>query len=115
DAHQATEEHARLHAVTDRLHQQVRRTRMLPVTTLFSPLRLQLREMARAAGKQVALDLDDGGAEADRQVLERLGEGLLHLLRNAVDHGVEAADARLAVGKAAEGRVALPAEVSGGR
>src|SRR4029079_15656303 len=68
-AHQATEEHGRLHSVTDRLHQQVRRTRMLPVTTIFSTLRLQMRAMARAGGKQVALDLDDGGAEADRQVL----------------------------------------------
>src|SRR5262249_57319680 len=113
DAHQATEEHARLHAVTDRLHQQVRRTRMLPVTTVFSPLRLQLREMARAAGKQVALDLDDGGAEADRQVLERLGEVLMHLLRNAVDHGIEPAARRIATGKPAEGRIALRAEVSG--
>jgi two-component system, chemotaxis family, sensor kinase CheA len=114
-AHQATEEHVRLHAVTDRLHQQVRRTRMLPVTTIFSPLRLQMREMARAAGKQVALDLDDGGAEADRQVLERLGEVLLHLLRNAVDHGIESADARIAAGKPAEGRIALRAAVSGDR
>jgi two-component system, chemotaxis family, sensor kinase CheA len=114
-AHQATEEHARLHAVTDRLHHQVRRTRMLPVTTIFSPLRLQLREMARMAGKQVALDLDDGGAEADRQVLERLGEVLMHLLRNAIDHGVEPAEIRVAAGKPAEGRIALRAEVSGDR
>jgi two-component system chemotaxis sensor kinase CheA len=88
---------------------------MLPVTTIFSPLRLQLREMARAAGKQVALDLDDGGAEADRQVLERLGEVLMHLLRNAVDHGVEPAKVRIAAGKPAEGRIALRAEVSGDR
>jgi two-component system, chemotaxis family, sensor kinase CheA len=114
-AHQVTEEHARLHTVTDRLHHQVRRTRMLPVTTIFSPLRLQLREMARAAGKQVVLELDDGGAEADRQVLERLGEVLMHLLRNAVDHGVEPADVRIAAGKQVEGRIALRAEVSGDR
>jgi two-component system chemotaxis sensor kinase CheA len=114
-ADQATEEHARLHAATDRLHQQVRRTRMLPVTTIFSPLRLQLREMARAAGKQVALELDDGGAEADRQVLERLGEVMMHVLRNAIDHGIEPATARIAAGKLAEGRIALRAQVSGDR
>ncbi|HET9221647.1 MAG TPA: hybrid sensor histidine kinase/response regulator, partial [Roseiflexaceae bacterium] len=114
-AHQATEEHSKLHSVTDRLHQQVRRTRMLPITTILSPLRLQVREMARTAGKQVILDLDDGGAEADRQVLERLGEVLMHLLRNAVDHGIEPADARIAHGKPVEGRIALRAEVSGDR
>ncbi|MFL5803249.1 MAG: response regulator [Roseiflexaceae bacterium] len=112
---QAAEAHARLHAVSDRLHRQVRRTRMLPLTTLFSSVPLQVREMARAAGKQVALELDDGGAEADRQVLERLGEVLLHLLRNAVDHGIEPADARVAHGKAPEGLLSMRAEVSGDR
>jgi two-component system chemotaxis sensor kinase CheA len=114
-AHQADEEQARLHAVADRLHQQVRRTCMLPVATIFSPLRIQLREVARAAGKQLQLVLDDGGAEADRQVLERLGEVLLHLLCNAVDHGIEATEARIAVGKPAEGQISLRAEVSGDR
>jgi two-component system, chemotaxis family, sensor kinase CheA len=114
-ADRAADDSARLATVSDRLHQQVRRTRMLPLTTLFSPLRLQIREMARAAGKQVALELDDGGAEADRQVLERLGEVLLHLLRNAVDHGVEPAEDRAAKGKAPAGLIKLRAEVSGDR
>lgn len=112
-ARQASEDHARLAAVTDRLHDQVRRTRMLPLTTLFNPLRLQLREMARSAGKQIVLDLDDGGAEADRQVLERLREVLIHLLRNAVDHGIECADVRIARGKPAQGRITLCAAISG--
>jgi len=114
-AHQLTDDHGRLHAVSDRLHQQICRTRMLPLATIFSPLRLQLREMARASGKQIALDLDDGGAEADRQVLDRLGEILLHLLRNAVDHGIEPADIRQAHGKADEGLITLHAETSGDR
>jgi two-component system chemotaxis sensor kinase CheA len=114
-AYQATEGQTRLHAVTERLQQQVRRARMLPLTTLFSPLRLQLREMARDAGKQVALGLDDGGVEADRQVLERLGEVLIHLLRNALDHGIEPADARIAAGKPAEGLITLRADVHGDR
>jgi two-component system chemotaxis sensor kinase CheA len=111
--HQLTDDHGRLHAVSDRLHQQIRRTRMLPLATIFSPLRLQLREMARAVGKQVVLDLDDASAEADRQVLDRLGEILLHLLRNAVDHGIEPADIRQAQGKAGEGLISLRAEASG--
>jgi len=114
-AHRATEDQARLHAVADRLHRQVRRTRMQPLATLFSPLPLQLREMARAAGKQIALELDDAGAEADRQVLERLGEVLMHLLRNAVDHGIEPANIRVANGKAPDGLIALRTEVSGDR
>jgi two-component system, chemotaxis family, sensor kinase CheA len=110
---QIAEDYTRLSAATGRLHDQIRRTRMLPLNTLFTPLRLQVREMARATEKQVALVLDDGGAEADRQVLNHLREVLLHLLRNAVDHGIESPAARVAVGKPAEGRIALHAEVGG--
>lgn len=108
-----TEDYSRLAAVIDRLHDQVRRTRMLPLTTLLSPLRLQMREMARSAKKDVVLMLDDGGAEADRQVLERLREVLLHLLRNAVDHGIESTERRIANGKPPQGTIALRASVSG--
>lgn len=112
-ARQATEDYTRLSVVTDRLHDQIRRTRMLPITTLFSPLRLQMREIVRASGKQVNLQLDDGGAQADRQVLERLREVLLHLLRNAIDHGIEPPETRIANNKPATGYVGLSAEVSG--
>lgn len=112
-ARQMTDDYTRLSVVTDRLHEQIRRTRMLPITTLFSPLRIQVREVARAAGKQIDLLLDDGGAEADRQVLERLREVLLHLLRNAVDHGIEPPDVRVARGKSATGHILLNAVVSG--
>jgi two-component system chemotaxis sensor kinase CheA len=112
-ARQMTDDYTRLSVVTDRLHDQIRRTRMLPITTLFSPLRIQVREVARAAGKQIDLLLDDGGAEADRQVLERLREVLLHLLRNAVDHGIEPPDVRVAHGKSSTGHILLNAVVSG--
>jgi two-component system chemotaxis sensor kinase CheA len=112
-ARQVAEDYTRLSAATDRLHDEIRRTRMLPLSTLFGPLRLQVREMARVVEKQVALTLDDGGAAADRQVLEGLREVLLHLLRNAVDHGIEHPAQRAAIGKPAEGRIALCADVSG--
>ncbi len=111
-AHLSREDHARLAAVTDRMHDQIRHTRMLPLRTLLHPLHLQLREMARTAGKNVLLELDDGGAEADRQVLERLREVLLHLLRNAVDHGVEPPEVRAACGKPATSCIKLCAAVS---
>ncbi|MBX0331495.1 Hpt domain-containing protein, partial [Oscillochloris sp. ZM17-4] len=104
---QIAADHSRLAAVTDRLHDQVRRTRMLPLATLFPPLRLQLREMARAAGKRIELSVDDGGAEADRQVLDQLREVLLHLLRNAVDHGIEDPATRASAGKPESGTVLI--------
>jgi two-component system chemotaxis sensor kinase CheA len=111
----AAEDQTRLAAVTDRLHAQIRRTRMLPLATLVNPLRLQLREMARAAGKLAALELDDRGAEADRQVLDQLREVLMHLLRNAIDHGIEAPEARVAAGKPELGTITLRASVGGDR
>ncbi len=109
----STEDYTRLSTVTDRLHDQIRRTRMLPITTLFSPLRLQVREMARTANKQVELSLEDGDAEADRQVLERLREVLLHLLRNSIDHGIESPTVREQQGKPSLGHIILRASVSG--
>lgn len=112
-SHQVFEDHARLAAVSDRLHDQVRRTRMLPLATLFPPLRLQLREMARAANKRIEIHVDDGGAEADRQVLDQLREILLHLLRNAVDHGIEDPSLRTISGKPEVGTVSICAEVLG--
>ncbi len=112
-ARQSSEDHARLAAVTDRMHSQIRRTRMLPLTTILNPLRLQLRDMARSAGKQILLELDDGGAEADRQVLESLRDILLHLLRNAVDHGIEPASVRSALGKPDVATVSLSTTVNG--
>lgn len=112
-ARQTTEDHTRLATVTDRLHDQIRHTRMLPLSTLFSPLRVQLRDVVRAAGKQVELHLDDGGAEADRQVLERLREVLLHLLRNSVDHGIESPNLRTARNKTPTGHIWLRSAVSG--
>ncbi len=112
---QATDDSTRLTAVVERLHDQVRRARMLPLTTIFGQIRLQVRDMARAAGKQVLLNFDDGGAEADREVLEQLRHVLTHLVRNAIDHGVEAPDMRAARGKAADGRVTLRAAIGGDR
>jgi two-component system chemotaxis sensor kinase CheA len=110
---QVTEASTQLTAVVERMHTQVRLARMLPLATIFGQIRLQAREMARAAGKQLVFDIDDSGAVADRPVLERLREVIVHLVRNAVDHGIEAPDVRVACGKASEGHITLRAEVSG--
>ncbi len=110
---QTTEEAARLSAITSQLHDHVRSTRMLPLTTILQPVRVQVRDMARSSGKHIYLDVDDGQAVADREVLENVREVLLHLMRNAVDHGIESIDKRVAQGKPEEGRIALYAAVHG--
>ena len=112
---QVAEASSQLGAVVERMHTQVRRARMLPLVTIFGQIRLQTREIARTAGKQMVFDVDDGDAIADRPVLESLRDVIVHLVRNAVDHGIEAPDVRVACGKAPEGRITLQAAVSGDR
>ncbi len=110
---ESNDEASRLSAITNRLHDQIRATRMLPLTTLLNPLHVQVREMARSSDKRIVLDTDDGQAEADREVLDNLREVLLHLLRNAVDHGIEPAAVRRAAGKPVDGHVRVQSVVSG--
>jgi two-component system chemotaxis sensor kinase CheA len=72
------------------------------------------RAAAREAGKRVEFEVTGGDARLDRSLAERVADPLLHLVRNAVDHGVEAEEERLAAGKPAEGRVAIEADSEGG-
>jgi two-component system chemotaxis sensor kinase CheA len=83
--------------------------RMIPVMSLAPRLRRAVRDLARETGKEVRFETRGEDAEIDRGVLERLADPLLHLVRNAVDHGVEAPDERRRIGKPAEGTVRLHA------
>lgn len=111
----AREDHDRLSAISARLQTHVQRTRMAPLSGIVGPLRLHARELARSAGKEVEFIIDDGGAEADRQVLEQVRDICLHLLRNAIDHGIEPPETRQARGKSATGLIKLTARASGDR
>ncbi|MEF3273013.1 MAG: hybrid sensor histidine kinase/response regulator [Chloroflexus sp.] len=114
-ATRAREDHDRLAAISARLQAQIQQTRMAPLTEIISPLRLHVRELARSAGKQVAFVIDDGGAEADRQVLDKVRLICLHLLRNAVDHGIELPAEREAAGKSPTGVITLTARATADR
>ncbi len=91
------------------LQAQVFRTRMAPLREVFERFPRPVRDLARQLGKRVRLDLDDGGIELDRAILDELADPLLHLLRNAIDHGLETPDERHAAGKPEEGRIRLSA------
>src|SRR3546814_8398070 len=82
---------------------------------LFSRVPRIVRELETATGKRVRLDVEGEGTELDKTVVERIGEPLTHLIRNAIDHGLETPDERIAAGKQAEGVVRLSAEHRGGR
>ena len=95
--------------VLDELHKCVLKIRMVPVEQLFRRFPRLLRDVAKQCGKDVALDLSGQNTDMDKSILDALAEPLMHLVRNAVDHGVEHAEERIAAGKPARGTVYLNA------
>lgn len=98
-----------------RLREGVMRIRLVPVGEVFERLRFAVRDAARESGKRVALELHGQQTEIDKLVVDRMLEPLLHLVRNAVSHGIESPAERLARGKPPEGRLTLRAAASGDR
>ena len=95
--------------ITAELQDQIMKARMLPVDGVFQRMPRMVRDLAQKTGKEVDLRLSGGETELDRTVLEALGDPLIHLLRNSVDHGIETPDEREAAGKPAVGVVTLSA------
>ncbi|HEX8437501.1 hybrid sensor histidine kinase/response regulator [Archangium sp.] len=100
---------------TGGLDDEVRRARTLPFAEACAGMERNVRDLARAADKQVRLEVHGGALELDRSLLQGLREPLMHLVRNAVAHGMEAPEARREAGKPEEGRVTLTARLRGGR
>jgi two-component system chemotaxis sensor kinase CheA len=111
----ASEELALLDGLTREIQESAMSIRAQPIGSVFSRVPRILRELAASTGKQVKLELIGEATELDKTVIERLGEPLTHLIRNAVDHGIEDPDDRLAAGKSAEGTLVLSAEHRSGR
>lgn len=88
--------------------------RMLPIETVFGKFRRVVRDLSIELGKDVALDTEGGETEIDKNVLDRLSEPLVHIIRNSIDHGLETSDERIALGKSAQGRVRLAARQDAG-
>ena len=95
--------------ILDELHKCVLKIRMVPVEQLFRRFPRVVRDVAKQCGKDVALELSGQNTDLDKGILDSLGEPLMHLVRNAVDHGIEPADERLPAGKAARGTIYLNA------
>ena len=87
--------------------------RMVPVETVFNRFPRMVRQLARELGKKVNLEIIGAETELDRTVIDEIGDPLVHLLRNAIDHGIETPDVRRASGKPEEGTVKLKAYHSG--
>ena len=105
---------ARLGGITSGIQENVARTRMRPLEGLWSRFPRLLRDLALQQGKQVRLLSEGGDTELDRGVLEAISDPVSHLVRNAVDHGLEPVEERRAAGKPAEGTLQLRAHQEGG-
>jgi len=96
------------------LQESVMRVRMLPISFVFSRFPRMVRDLSGRLGKNVDLKMTGDQTELDKTVLEKIGDPLVHLVRNSVDHGIEMPDVRAAAGKSATGTVFLEAYHKGG-
>ena len=96
------------------LREQVIGARMVPVGQVFERFPRLVRETARSLDKEVDFTLDGAEIELDRSILDRIGDPVMHLLRNALDHGIEAAPERERSGKTERGRLTLSAQREAG-
>lgn len=95
--------------LTDELQQEIMKSRMVPVESVFSRFPRLVRDLAQKVGKKVEFVVEGQNTELDRSVIQEIGDPLIHLLRNAVDHGIEEPAERTACGKTETGQVRLQA------
>jgi len=103
----------RMSRVTGDLQNIILNMRMVPVDTVFNRFPKMIRQLARDLNKKVNLEIIGAETELDRTVIDEIGDPLVHLLRNAIDHGIETPEKRLQKGKSEEGTISLKAYHSG--
>lgn len=96
--------------ITSDLQDQIMKARMLPIETVLNRFPRMVRDLAQKVGKEIKLELNGGDTELDRSVIEVIGDPLLHILRNSVDHGIEAPEDRTAAGKPSAGSIVVSAK-----
>jgi len=99
----------RIHTVTGELQEAAMQTRMASIDQLFSKFPRIVRDVSATCGKQVELSVDGADTELDRTLIEKIRDPLTHLIRNAIDHGIEQPSARVAAGKPTAGQLSLRA------
>lgn len=104
----------RLSLVTSDLQEQIMKTRMQPVARVFEKIPRMVRDLSKETHKQVTAHIAGNATEIDRALVEAIRDPVMHIVRNALDHGIEAPPERLAVGKAATGKLSVRAAHEGG-
>nr|WP_307992919.1 chemotaxis protein CheA [uncultured Niameybacter sp.] len=102
-----------LERITDNLHQAVMKVRMVPVESVFNRFPRMIRDVSRKLNKDIELVMSGEETELDRTVIDEIGDPLIHLLRNAADHGLETTEERRKIGKDPKGTIRLDAYQDG--
>jgi two-component system, chemotaxis family, sensor kinase CheA len=110
-----SDDRVRLNLITEELRQNVIELTMLPVGSVFDAFPRAVRDLARTVGKEVEITIRGRETELDKKIIEQISEPLVHLMRNAVDHGIETPAHRTRAGKPAAGNLTLSAEQQGNR
>jgi two-component system chemotaxis sensor kinase CheA len=110
-----SDDRVRLNLITEDLRQSVIELTMLPVATVFDSFPRAVRDLARAFDKEIELTIRGRETELDKKIIEQISEPLTHLVRNAVDHGIEDPDDREQLGKPRAGQLLMSAEQQGNR
>lgn len=106
---------ATLGRLTNQIQEGIMRIRMMPISNLFNRFPRMVREIMREAGKEVELELLGEDTELDKTVIEEISDPLIHIIRNSIDHGIEAEDIRLKAGKPPAGKLNISAFHEGGK
>jgi two-component system chemotaxis sensor kinase CheA len=105
----------RISSLSDELNEDIKSLRLQPLSFLFNSFDRMVRDISKVEGKKVRLEKQGGNTEIDRRILEELREPLMHILRNAIDHGIESPQERMGIGKPKIGTIRLSARGHGDR
>lgn len=105
----------RLNQITTALQEGIMKTRMQPIQNAWNPLPRLVRDLAKSMGKQVRLEMVGSETELDRQIIEMIRDPLVHIVRNAIDHGLELPAERVRRGKDEQGTITMKAYQEGGQ
>ena len=108
--HKAARQH---HKITSELQDTVMSMRMVPISATFLKMHRMVRDISRKQQKEMRLKIIGEETEVDKNLIEHISDPLMHLVRNAMDHGIESPDERLALGKPKSGTILLEAKNSG--
>jgi len=108
-------QYAVINRIAEEMQDAIMQVRMMPVSGVFQRFPRLVRDISRKLGKEVRLTLEGETTEADKNIIEALADPLIHIVRNSLDHGIEAPAARRSAGKPAEGQLTIRASQDSGR